>query len=254
VSTYYYWSDARERRTNEDAVIREKIEKIVELLPQSGYRPVTIILNRKVKIGRKKTARIMRENGLECRKKKAFKPVTTDSRHKLKKYPNLLACKDDRESQTLVGDVTYYDIRGKNYYCAHLLDLTNREPVGIAVSDRLDSDLVCEALRMAIRKRGNLAGYIHHTDSDSRYCSKEYIDLLKTTEAAISMCCGSAYENAHSESFNGVLKRQEININEYRTKEESARSIFAFVEKYIYMRPHTALGGLTPSEHRKKYL
>lgn len=194
----------------------------------------------------------MREKRLNCRKKRTFHPPTTDSKHGLKKYPNLLLQPENKGLPTIVGDVTYFDVRGKNHYCAHLLDLTNREPVGIAVSDRLDADLVCEALRMAIRTRGGLKGYIHHTDSDSRYCSQDYIDLLKSTGAVISMCTGNAYENAHSESFNATLKRQEINLNSYPSKKASARGIFDFVHKYRTMRPHSSLGGLTPLEYRKK--
>lgn len=196
----------------------------------------------------------MREKGLKCKVKPAFRTATTDSKHSLKKYANLRKVPEKKDLPTIVGDVTYYDIRGKNHYCAHLLDLTNREPIGIAVSDRLDANLVCEALKMAIEKRGSLKGYIHHTDSDVRYCSKEYIDLLVSTGAEISMCIGDAYENAHSESFNATLKRQEINLNEYRTKEESARSIFAFVEKYTSIRPHSSIGMLTPLEYRAKIL
>jgi len=194
----------------------------------------------------------MRENGLECQKKRIHHRTTTNSNHSLKKYPNLLLEPEKKNMPTIVGDVTYYNIRGKNHYCAHLLDLTNREPIGVAVSNRLDAELVCEALRMAIKNRGSLKGYIHHTDSDSRYCSQQYIDLLESTGAEISMCVGSAYENAHAESFNGTLKRQEINLNEYQTIEESARSIFAFIQKFVHYRPHSALGGFTPFEYRKK--
>ena len=196
----------------------------------------------------------MRENGLQCRRTRAFRTPTTDSKHGLKKYPNLLQDPAKMHLPTIVGDVTYYDVRGRNHYCAHLLDRTNREPIGVAISDRLDADLVCAALKDAILTRGSLKGYIHHTDSDGRYCSKDYIDLLQTTGAEISMCVGDAYENAHSESFNGTLKRQEINLNDYTTREESAASIFAFVEKYITIRPHSALGMLTPQEYREKIL
>jgi transposase InsO family protein len=196
----------------------------------------------------------MRENGLKCRQKPVFRTATTDSKHPLKKYPNLRLDPEKRDLPTIVGDVTYFDIRGKNHYCAHLLDLTNREPIGLAVSDRLDADLVCAALEMAIQRRGSLDGYIHHTDSDSRYCSSQYIHMLKKSGAEISMCVGDAYENAHSESFNSTLKRQEINLNQYSSKEESARSIFAFVEKYINYRPHSSLGMMTPAEYRKKIL
>ena len=213
---------------------------------------MTIILKRTMTIGKRRTARVMRENGLKCQKNKVFKAPTTDSRHSLKKYPNLLLT-EMKSMPTIVGDVTYFDVRGKNHYCAHLIDLTNREPIGIAVSDRLNSDLVCEALKMAIENRGSLKGYIHHTDSDSRYCSDQYIQLLKSTGAEISMCVGNAYENAHAESFNATLKRQEINLNCYSSKEESANGIFAFVYKYKSIRPHTSLGGLTPNEYREKY-
>jgi len=205
-------------------------------------------------IGKKRVSRIMLENRLQCRVKRRFHPATTDSRHSMNKYPNLLKYPEKSGFPAIVGDVTYFDIRGRNHYCAHLLDLTNREPIGIAVSDRLDADLVCAALRMALKKRGSLKGYVHHTDTDARYCSNAYIGLLKTTGAEISMCSGNAYENAHSESFNGVLKRQEINLKEYASKEEAARSIFAFVEKYTRFRPHAALGMLTPQEYREKFL
>lgn len=196
----------------------------------------------------------MRENGLKCRRKATFHTVTTNSKHSLEKYQNLRQDPEKKEMPTIVGDVTYFDIKGKNHYCAHLLDLTNREPIGLAISDRLNAELVCSALTMAIKSRGSLHGYIHHTDSDVRYCSSDYIRILKKSGAEISMCVGDAYENAHSESFNGVLKRQEINLNQYSSKEEAAKRIFSFVDRYINYRPHSSLGMLTPAEFRKKNL
>jgi Integrase core domain len=60
------------------------------------------------------------------------------------------------------------------------------------------------------------------------------------------------YENAHSDSFNAVLKRQELSLNEHQTIEESARGIFCFIEKYVEICPHSALGELTPREHREQ--
>jgi putative transposase len=66
----------------------------------------------------------------------------------------------------------------------------------------------------------------------------------------ISMCVGNAYENAHAESFNKTLKRQEINISAYDSKEESAESIFRFMDLYNSYRPHSSIGGMTPIEFR----
>ena len=195
----------------------------------------------------------MRENRLISKKIRQFKPGTTESNHTLRKYPNLLQDEDYNNFPVIVGDVTYYDVNGKNHYCSHLIDLTSREVVGVAVSDRLDTELVLSSLKMAISNRGTLSGYIHHTDSDVRYCSNEYIEILKNAGAAISMCKGNAYENANSESFNKTLKRQEININQYTSKKESSESIFKFIDIYNNYRPHSACGWIPPAEFMKKY-
>lgn len=253
-STYYYRSTSATEKAAADREICSRIEEILEELPLSGYRTVTTILKKEMTINRKRVSRIMRENGLQCRKRKRFKPQTTDSKHGLKKYSNLLKDPENAKKPVIVGDVTYYDVNGKNHYCSHLMDLTNREIIGSAVSDRLDTELVAAALREAIECRGSLAGYIHHTDSDSRYCSGAYINLLQESGAAISMCRGNAYENAHAESFNSTLKRQEINLRSYESLEASAQRIFEYIDKYNTFMPHSALDGMSPVEYREKFL
>lgn len=67
---------------------------------------------------------------------------------------------------------------------------------------------------------------------------------------SISMCVGNAYENRHAESLNKTLKRQEINILDYESKEESAKSIFRFFDTYNSFRPHSSPGRLTPVSFR----
>lgn len=201
----------------------------------------------------------MREKGLKIRPKRAFKPQnTTDSKHTFTKYPNLLIDKENsiyKDYEVIVGDATYYEINGKTHYLAHLLHLNSREPVGYAVSDKLDTELMKSALLMCIeRLGGSLKGFIHHTDSDSRYCSKEYIQILEEAGAVISMCKGNAYENAHAESLNSVIKREEINGSDYQSKEDSAQSIFKYFDIYTNYRPHSALGMLTPKEYKIKNL
>ena len=64
------------------------------------------------------------------------------------------------------------------------------------------------------------------------------------------MCVGNAYENAHAESFNKTVKRQESNISEYENKEESAILIFRFIEVYNNYMPHSSIGNMTPVEYR----
>jgi len=250
MSTYYY---KPKRDRSGDLLIRDKISLIIEKLPESGYRPVTTILNSEgILINHKKTLRIMHENGLLCIKKRRFAKGTTDSRHKYLKYPNI--AKDivtDNVNQVVVGDVTAYDINGKDHYLAQLMDRHNREIIGRAVSDKNDTALVLSALEDACRNRV-LKGCVHHTDADVRYCSKEYIDRLEKTELKISMCVGNAYENAHAESLNKTIKRQEINVSDYCSKEESAESIFRYIDLYNSYRPHSSLGNMTPVQFKNE--
>lgn len=248
ISTYYY---KVKTTSNDDEIIKKEIEQIIETLPESGYRPVTVLLNRNgFKVNHKRAHRIMKENSLLCCKTRRYVPATTDSRHPYMKYPNI--AKDvvtDDINQVIVGDVTAYDVKGKDHFLAELMDRHNREVIGKAVSDKNDTALVLSALEDASRNR-DLKGCIHHTDADVRYCSKAYIDLLDKIGMKISMCVGNAYENAHAESFNKTVKRQEINISDYDSKEESAISIFRYIEVYNNYRPHSSIGNMTPVEYR----
>ena len=248
ISTYYYKTKIN---FDEDEIIKQEIEKIIEALPESGYRPVTFILQRKgFNINHKRTHRIMKESSLLCCKTKRYVHATTDSKHKYLKYPNI--AKDfvtDNINQVIVGDVTAYDVKGKDHFLAELMDRHNREVIGKAVSDKNDKALVLSALEDACRNR-DLKGCIHHTDADVRYCSNEYIDRLKELEMKISMCVGDVYANAHAESFNKTIKRQEINISDYDNKEESAISIFKYIDLYNNYRPHSSIENMTPVEYR----
>lgn len=247
MSTYYYIP--KNGSTSGDEAIVEDIRKITEKIPESGYRPVTKVLQRKQTINHKRVRRIMRENGLLCRKTRRFRAGTTDSRHRYYKYPNIAKNFETTGiNQVIVGDVTVYDVHGEDHYCASLMDRHNREVIGKAVSDKNDTALVLATLEDAHHNRSNLRGCIHHTDADVRYCSDDYINRLKELRICISMYVGNAYENAHAESFNKTIKRQEINISEYDSKEESANCIFKYIDLYNSYRPHSSLGGMTPIE------
>jgi putative transposase len=249
MSTFYYKAQPRVNRKDETLV--SAIEDIIEIMPESGYRPVTTILKRTQMINHKRVHRIMRTNGLLCRKHKRFQPSTTDSRHRHRKYPNIATdIITTKINQVIVGDVTAYDVKGNDHFCASLMDRHNREVIGRAVSDKNDTALLLAALEDAHLNRPNLKGCIHHTDADVRYCSDDYVHRVKKLRMELSMCVGNAYENAHAESFNKTIKRQEINISDYDSKEESAQSIFRFIDLYNSFRPHSSLGGLTPVAFR----
>ena len=126
-------------------------------------------------IGRRRTARLMRENGLAARQKRRFKR-TTDSTHAWPVVPNLLDQDFAAEApdQKWSADISYIWTAEGWLYLAVLIDLFSRRVVGWAVSDRLKKDLALRALRMALVTRHPPSGLIHHSDRGSQYCSIDY--------------------------------------------------------------------------------
>jgi putative transposase len=126
-------------------------------------------------VGRKRVARLMREEGLQARTPRRFRR-TTDSRHGYRVAPNLLArnFETSKPNRAWVGDITYVPTRDGWLYLALLLDLFSRRIVGWAMSDRIDTELALSALQMAVERRRPGRGLIHHTDRDCRYASDEY--------------------------------------------------------------------------------
>lgn len=243
-STYYYMPVPKKDESAIIAAIQNRIEQHGPL----GYIAMSKLLKPTFSIGKKRTYRIMKENGLLCKKPRKYKVKTTDSNHNLPKYQNHLknAALTD-VNQALVGDVTQFSIRGRSAFLAMLSDLFNREIVGFAVSWTNDTALVTACLSRALQKRGSLVGCIHHTDADSRYCSHAYTKLLKDAEMQISMVCDNVYENAHAESLNKTLKYKQINLNEYDSLQEAEEQIGKYIRFYNREKPHSALKWLSPT-------
>jgi putative transposase len=232
----------------------EFCKQVIEEFPGSGQGTIKNLLEKKGYIvNKKRIARIMRENNLVCKRTNKFKVATTNSNHSLKKYPNIIKNKKINSiNKLLVGDVSQFSNKGKDYYIATLMDVCNREVVGLSISKKNDTNLVLSALEDAIQNRGisSLKGCIHHTDSDVRYCSKAYIKRLKELKMKVSMCKGNAYENAHAESLFKTIKYQEINISEYSNENDMTLKIFTYIKKYNERRPHSALKGMSPLEYK----
>lgn len=247
VSTYYY--NAKPRADESEIVAQ--IEDVLTKLGPTGYIAMTAILRRTMKIGDKKVYRIMGENGLLCQKKKKIYSKTTDSAHSLPKYRNLAGNFVSTDvGQVLVGDVTQFDIRGRDCFLALLMDRHNLEIAGAAISWVNDTSLVLSALEAASEKYGNLVGCLHHTDADVRYCSNEYTKRLLGLGMNISMTVGNVYENAHAESLNKTIKYKEINLNEYESIEEAWIRIGIYIQNYNTFKPHSSLNWMTPVEYK----
>jgi putative transposase len=248
------WWYARQRPPEPDAqavALRDAIEGIVLDFPGYGYRRVTHALRRAGwVVNGKRVLRIMREESLLCQLKRRF-AVTTDSRHGLGSYPNLL-----REqilsgpNQAWVADITYIRLPTTFCYLAAILDAFSRRVVGWELSLRIDADLTLAALEHAIRGRQPTPGLIHHSDHGVQYASTRYVDRLEQSGAQISMAAvGNVYENALAESFFATLKREEVYLHDYQSFAEAAANLERFLEDvYNHKRLHSSLGYRPPSE------
>jgi len=141
-------------------------------------------------------------------------------------------------------------------YLAAILDLFSRRVVGIAMSERIDRELVLEALRVAVGRRVPNAGLLHHSDQGSQYASGDYQQALEELGVVCSMSRkGNCWDNAVAESFFATLKTECIYRRRFATKAEARETIFDFVEVfYNRCRRHSTIGYMTPTEFEMKFI
>jgi putative transposase len=221
-----------------------------------GYRRVTLELhNRGHKINRKHVLRLMRQEKLLWRVRKRFKAATTDSRHRLRIYPNLLESLVVRHpNHVWVADITYIDCGKDTFgYLAVVLDVYTRMCVGWSLQPYLDTRLTLEALQQALARR--VPPRVHHSDRGRQYASEEYTKVLKAHQIRISMSrAGNPYDNAIAESFFKTLKTEEVNLQEYASIEEARRSIDEYIRiRYNQRRLHSSLGYQSPRAFETAY-
>ena len=258
-SSFYKWKNQPILRDN-NLYLKKEIQGIALEFPFYGYRRITKELERRsIDINHKKVLRIMKEDNLLCRRKKQFKPVTTQSNHGLKIYPNLIEnIKVTGLNQVWVADITYIRLVNEFIYLAAILDIFSRKCIGWALSRDINTLLVLNALEMAIFKRRFLGfiNLIHHSDRGVQYASRDYVEMLQNNGIQISMSRSrNPYDNAFAESFNKTIKVEEVYINEYETFEEAYKNIRHFIDLvYNKKRIHSSIGYSTPEEFEKEVL
>ncbi len=235
-----------------DAKTRDLIDSVHIHFPTYGYRKLHEELRRRGHLlNEKKIRRIQAKFGLFATQVRKW-IKTTDSRHKLKKYPNLIspATLITDLNQVWVSDITYVRIQTGFIFVAIILDLCSRKVIGWAISKRINAELAVKALKMAIDERKPDPGCIHHSDQGVQYCSEDYIELLTEWKFQISMSRkGNPYDNAWAESFMRILKYEEIYLSEYGTYEDVVNRLPRFIEEiYNRKRIHSSIGYLTPEE------
>jgi putative transposase len=230
------------------AVIRQTQKRIGTMkLRHIIERP---LIDHNIKVGRDYLFDLMRSHGMLIRKRKR-KVVTTNSRHWMHKYNNLIKdMKIDRPEQLWVSDITYIQLSKRWGYLSLITDAYSKQIVGWAFRLDLAAEGCVDALQMALDGRNySRQPLIHHSDRGSQYCSKQYVDLLTDNNIAISMTeNGDPYENAIAERVNGILKGEFDLYSSNVGFKETTKKIQANIEVYNTLRPHASCDYLTPKQ------
>ena len=199
-----------------------------------------------------RVARLMKKAGIQSRLARKF-VVTTDSRNTMQPAADLLKrrFRIEEANKAWVSDTTFIATREGWLYLAVVLDLFSRQVIGWSMGTKNNAQLVCDALTMAIWRRGNTSDVIVHSDQGSTYASFSYQNLVKKYELKCSMSRkGECLDNAVAESFFGSLKNEWVYHQAYKTRTIAKQSIFEYIEVfYNRQRRHAFLNYMTPVEY-----
>jgi putative transposase len=206
--------------------------------------------------GRRRVARLMREVGLRgCHGRRRHVRTTTRDRQAIpapdrveRAFAPPAVGGPDR---LWVADISYVATADGWLYLAVVLDAFSRRVVGWAMADHLRTELVIDALAMALRHRKPYAGLIHHSDHGCQYTSLAFGQQLQAAGLVPSMgSVGDCFDNAVAESFFATLKVELLHRQDWPTRAAARLAIFAFIEVwYNRQRRHSTLGYATPTEY-----
>lgn len=217
--------------------------------PELGVRKLHYLIQNELRVGRDAMFDLLREHRLLVRRKRKY-ARTTDSKHGLRTYRNLLQGQElTAPHQAWVADITYLSTRSGFRYLALITDAYSRKIVGWDLSESLSIEGSMRALKRAYRQLPDGCYPIHHSDRGVQYCSGTYVKRLRRWKLPISMAAvGDPYENAIAERINGILKL-EYHLDVTFADEQTARqAVEQAVHRYNISRPHLALCYRTPGE------
>jgi putative transposase len=209
-----------------------------------------------LKVNEKRVRRLMRMHGMagRCRRRRCQTTFPGPDGYII---PDLVGrCFQPGAPDTAwCQDITYIPTREGWLYLASVLDLGSRRLLGYSMADHMRTELVLDALGMAVDARGGaVAGVIGHADRGSQYTSNDYLDFCHRHQIRPSVGrTGVCWDNAVAESFWESLKRECLQGRVFATRAEARRAIFRWINWYNTTRLHTSLNGVPPIEWEQQY-
>lgn len=254
--SYYQGIKFIHKRAYESDIIIDEVLRYRKYQKRIGTRKLLdemqdFLVSQCFKIGRDALFDLLAERGLLVTKRKRRGPITTFSKHRFKKYPNII--RDfipTAPNQLWVSDITYIRLVGGFAYLSLITDAYSRKIVGFYLSKDLSAQGSLNALKMALANNPNRIGLIHHSDRGVQYCCDAYVNLLldKKNNIRISMTeNGDPLENAIAERVNGILKT-ELLEEVFPTFEMAQTDVAIACSTYNHLRPHGSIDNLKPAE------
>jgi len=257
-SGYYAWRKRNvSQRSQADAILTDRI-RTIHARSKGTYGAPRIhaeLAEEGMQVGRKRVARLMQAASLQGVSRRKH-PRTTVRAVGAQPAPDLVerdftATGPDR---LWVADITYIPTWSGFLYLSVVEDAWSRRVVGWSMASHLRTELVLDALDMAIRRR-RPAEVIHHSDHGTQYTSIAFGKRCREAGVRPSMgSVGDCYDNALCESFFATLECELLDRTTFRTRDEARRAVFEFIEGWYNLhRRHSALQYASPAGYEMRH-
>jgi putative transposase len=257
-SGFYAWrtrAESKRSRTDAEILVTVRSSFLLSDRTYGARRVLGDVRDAGHVCGRQRVARLMRREALRARPRRRSHPADTGNCPVHSLAPNVL----DREftaarpNQKWVADFTYVWTSEGWLFVAAVLDLFSRRVVGWSMHPAMTTQLVTDALTMAIWRRGSVDALLHHSDRGSQYTSESFQRLLRELGVTCSMSrSGNVWDNSVMESFFSTLKTERTNRKHYNTRDAARADVFDYIERfYNPLRRHSTLGNISPANFER---